>query len=64
MQGSIRQLITNLHSTNIKLEELVKKEKQQKAFLATSLSDARLALREHKKEISRLRERMKNATTN
>jgi flagellar biosynthesis chaperone FliJ len=63
MQGSIRQLITTLHETNETLKELYKKEKEQRTFLSTSLSDARLSIREHKKQIARLEkkyERLKN----
>jgi uncharacterized protein (DUF3084 family) len=54
MQGSIRQLITNLHSTNEKLNSELKSTKQKKAFLSTELSDARYSLREHKKAIAKL----------
>lgn len=54
MQNQIIQLINILNNEKLILTELLKKEKQQKSFLSTSLFDLRYSLKQHKKEITKL----------
>lgn len=63
MQGSIRQLISDLHSTNHDLKEALVKEKQKKAFLSTQLLDTRLSVREHKKQVEKLEKKLNRLRT-
>ena len=67
MQGSIRQLIVDLHDTKKSLEKKLKREKQDKQFISTKLFDARYTIKQQKqliekleKKIDRIRKRRKS----
>lgn len=63
MQGSIRQLLTDLHSTNIKLKEKLQEEKQKRVFLSTKLSDAKYSVKKHKEELDKLEKKYNRLKT-